>query len=149
MISFLTSPLARWIGAAVIALVVLIGVYAKGRMDEHKVLVAYKAEVTALAKAQEDKVAAIEKRQVQITKKAEVQYAQSLASIRSAYAALRLRGTAGSGQVSTVPDPAKHPDAAAAYYVSVAPDLAERCAETTQQLTDLQDWVGDQQENAQ
>lgn len=145
MISFLSSSLARWVVACVVALGVLIGCYAKGRMDEHKKFVAYKAEVAATAKAQQDKLNALVAQQKQISKKAEVQHEKSLASIRSTYAALRVRSQSGSGAVSAVPDATKQPDAAAAYYVSVAPELAVSCAETTQQLIDLQEWTVDQQ----
>lgn len=146
MISFLASPIIRWVGALLLTLAVLGGCYVKGRLDEHKKLVAYQAEVAAAAKAQQDKLDAMVHNQQQITKKAEANHAKSLASIRSTYAALRLRSQSGSGPMSSVPDPTKQPAEAAAYYVSVAPDLAERCAETTQQLVDLQEWTADQQE---
>lgn len=149
MLSFFFNPVARWIGAALLALVIVIGIYAKGRLDGHKKLVAYQAEVAAAAKAQQEKLDAMVHNQQQITKKAEANHAKSLASLRSTYAALRLRSQSGSGAVSSVPDPAKQPAEAAAYYVSVAPELAEQCAQTTQQLVDLQEWVGDQQEVAQ
>ena len=149
MISFLASPVIRWVGAILLTLAVLGGCYVKGRLDENKKLVAYKAEVAAAAKAQQEKNDALVARQTQITKKAEVNHAKSLASLRSTYAALRLRSQSDSGSVSQVPDPAKQPAEAAAYYVSVAPDLAERCAETTQQLVDLQEWSSDQQETNQ
>lgn len=138
MISFLASPVIRWIGAALFVAAVLGGVYAKGRMD-------HKAKVDTEAKAQQLLNQAETKVRNNITKKAEVNHAKSSAHISSTYAALRLRNASSSGQVSAVPDPATKPDAAAAHYVSIAPDLAERCAQTTQQLTDLQDWVSDQQ----
>lgn len=144
MISFLASPVIRWVGAFLLALAVLGGCYVKGRLDENKKLVAYKAEVAAAAKAQQDKIDSLVVRQGQITKKAEANHAKSRAIISSAYAALRLRSPASGSGVSEVPDPATKPAEAAAYYVSVAPELAEQCAQTTQQLTDLQEWTVDQ-----
>lgn len=143
MISFLSSPLARWIGAALLTLVVLGGMYAKGRSDEKKVFLAYKLQVDAEAKAQQDKIATLVKSQSRITKKAEVDHEKSITSIRSTYSALRLHDTASRCGVSQVPDTATKPAEAAAHYVSVAPELAISCAETTQQLVDLQEWVRD------
>jgi hypothetical protein len=143
MISFLSSSLARWLGAFVLAVVVLGGAYAKGRIDEKKVFLAYKLKVDAEAKAQQDKLAALVKSQSRITKKAEVNHESSINSIRSTYSALRLHDTASRCGVPQVPDPTTKPAEAAAYYVSVAPELAISCAETTQQLVNLQDWARD------
>lgn len=138
MISILATPLARWIGAALLVAAILGGIYAKGRMD-------YKSKVDVEAKAQALLNKAETKVRDNITKKSEVNRAKSATVIASTYAALRMRSPASGSQVSAVPDPATKPDAAAAHYVSIAPDLAERCAQTTQQLADLQEWVSDQQ----
>ena len=103
----------------------------------------YRAATIAAAKAQQERTDLIAKQQTRITKKAEENHAQNVASIRSVYDGLR-RSNGGS-TLSTVPDTTKDPAGATAYYVSVAPDLAVKCAETTQQWVGLRDWVIEQQ----
>lgn len=142
MISFLATPLARWIGAVLLLAAILGGIYAKGRMD-------YKAKVDVEAKAQALLNKAETKVRANITKKSEVNHAKSATVIASTYAALRMRSPASGREVSAIPNSTTNPAEATAYYVSVAPELAEQCAQTTQQLVDLQDWVTDQQEVAQ
>lgn len=138
MISFLATPLARWIGAALLVAAILGGIYAKGRMD-------YKSKVDVEAKAQALLNKAETKVRDNITKKSEVNHAKSATVIASTYAALRMRSPASGSQVSAVPNSTTNPAEATAHYVSIAPELAEQCAQTTQQLVDLQDWVSDQQ----
>ena len=104
----------------------------------------YRTATIAAAKAQQDKTDLITKQQNRITKKAEESYAKDVASIRSVYDGLRKSN--GGGSVSSVPDTTADAAQATAYYVSVAPDLATRCAETTQQVISLQDWIKDQGE---
>lgn len=146
MIGFLSSPLARWIGAGALALAFLFSAYVKGRMDENKKLVEYRAKIVAEAAAQQKALDSLVKHRTQLTQKAEANHAKSVANLRSTYAALRLRSATSGCNVSQAPDPTREPDAAAAYYISVAPELAEWCAQTTQQLTDMQDWLNDQQQ---
>lgn len=146
MISFLASPIIRWVGAILLTLAILGGCYVKGRIDERKLFDAYKAEVKAVAKAQQDKIDTMKKVQSQITKKAEVDHEKSLSNLRGIYSTLRVRQPASSCGVSEVPDPATKPAEATAHYLSVAPELATGCAETTQQLVDLQGWIKDQGE---
>lgn len=146
MIAFLGSPLARWIGAGALALAFLFSAYVKGRMDESKKLVEYRAKIVAEAAAQQKSLNSLVKHRTQLTQKAEVTREKSRANIRSTYSAFRLRVPTSSGPVSAVPDPAVSAYDAATHYVSVAPELAESCAQTTQQLVELQDWVQDQQQ---
>ena len=103
----------------------------------------YRTATIAAAKAQQERTDLIAKHQTRITKKAEENHAQNVASIRSVYDGLR-RSNGGS-TLSTVPDTTKDPSGATAHYVSVAPDLAVKCAETTQQWVGLRDWVIEQQ----
>ena len=102
----------------------------------------YRTATIAAAKAQKDKTDLITKQQNRITKKAEESYAKDVASIRSVYNGLRDNS---SGSVSSVPDTTSNPAGATAHYVSIAPDLAIKCAETTQQWVGLRDWVVEQQ----
>ena len=104
----------------------------------------YRTATIAAAKAQQDKTDLITKQQNRITKKAEESYAKDVASIRSVYDGLR-RSNGGSTMPS-IPDTTSNPAGATAYYVSIAPDLAIKCAETTQQVIGLQDWINEQQQ---
>lgn len=103
----------------------------------------YRTATIAAAKAQQDKTDLITKQQNRITKKAEESYAKDVASIRSVYDGLRKSN--GGGSMPSVPDPTSNPAGATAHYVSVAPDLAIKCAETTQQWVGLRDWIIEQQ----
>jgi len=131
----------------VIAILLAIAVVAGGWMlyiRERNNFADYRSDVAAAVKAQQDKTNLITKQQKQVTKKAEETYAKDVASIRSVYDGLRKSN--GGSAVSNVPDSTKDPLGATTYYVSIAPDLASRCAETTNQVIALQDWVKQQGE---
>jgi len=130
-----------------IAILLAIAVVAGGWMlyiRERNNFADYRSDVAAAVKAQQDKTNLITKQQKQVTKKAEETYAKDVASIRSVYDGLRKSN--GGSAVSNVPDSTKDPLGATTYYVSIAPDLASRCAETTNQVIALQDWVKQQGE---
>lgn len=146
MFGIILSPAIRWAAGILLVLTTIFGIYYKGRLDEREISNRYKAEVKAVAMAQEHRVEQLKIIQSQITKKAEVTREKSTASIRSTYSAFRMRNAASGGPVPKIPDAAADPDGAANYYISVAPELAEQCAQTTQQLIELQDWIQDQSE---
>jgi len=146
MFGFALSPIVRVVVIVLFIASVIAGIYYKGRLDERKLFDAYKAEVKAVAKAQQDKIDTMKKVQSQITKKAEVDHEKSLSNLRGIYSTLRVRQPASSCGMSEVPDTATKPAEATAHYLSVAPELAVGCAETTQQLVDLQGWIKDQGE---
>jgi len=146
MFGFALSPIVRIAIIALFVASVIAGIYYKGRLDERKLFDAYKAEVNAIAKAQQHKIDTMKKIQSQINNKSEADHEKSISNIRGVYSTLRVQHNSGSCGVSKVPDTAKQPAEAAAYYVSVAPELAIGCAETTQQLVDLQGWIKDQGE---
>ncbi len=131
------SQIIRWAVGLMIVAAIVGGIYVKGRLDN-------KAQTASVAKTQAaiNKVETVSRNK--ITQKAEVNHAKSSAANSSIYAALRLRSAAGGSAVPAIPDPTTKPDETTAYYISVAPELAEQCAKTTQQLTDLQEWVDDQ-----
>lgn len=120
--------------------------YYKGHAATQEKFDAYKNEVAILAKAQQDKNEYKKKIQSQINNKSEADHEKSISNIRGVYSTIRVQHNSGSCGVSKVPDTAKQPAEAASYYVSVAPELAIGCAETTQQLVDLQDWIKQQGE---
>ena len=140
---FMAIPMLYRVAAVIIALAVVAGGWML-YLRERNNFAEYKADVAAAVKAQQDKVNLITKQQNRITKKAEESYAKDVASIRSVYDGLRKSN--GVGSVSSVPDTTSNPAGATAHYVSIAPDLAIKCAETTQQLVDLQDWIKQQGE---
>ena len=137
---FMALPLLYRVGAVLIAFAVVAGGWML-YFHERNSFADYKTNVAAAVKAQQDKVNLITKQQDRITKQAGVIHEANINTIRSTYQ--RLRDNSG-GSVSTIPDASSNPAQASSYYVSVAPDLAARCAETTQQLVSLQEWVIEQ-----
>ena len=126
------STLLIKIGAALALCAVM---YFMGWNHEHKRLVAYQAEVAAVGKAQEVINAAKAKEHETISTSIANQYEARLSAVHSYYAD-RVQLNTSSGSVSTVSKPTACP-------ASPAPDagLVRRCAETTLQLTELQNWV--------
>ena len=128
-------PSALWmkIGAALALCAVM---YFMGWNHEHKKLVAYQAEVAAVGKAQEIVNQAKAKEHETISTSIANQYEARLSAVHSYYAERVLDTSAGGGRVPTVSKPTACP-------ASPAPDagLVRRCAETTLQLTELQNWV--------
>lgn len=104
----------------------------------------YRTATIAAAKAQQDKTDLITLQQKRITKKAEANYAKDVASISSIYDGLRKSN--GGSALSNVPDSTTDPARATAYYVSVAPDLAEKCAITTQKWLSIVEWADEQEQ---
>jgi hypothetical protein len=100
--------------------------------------VEYKKSVEIAAQAQEEKVKSIRTQQELITKGIQNEYDAKLALLRQYYAnGVRQPNSSG---VSTNSGISPKPfDASAAYSV-----LVGQCAETTQQLVSLQEWLNEQ-----
>ena len=132
---FALFPSALWmkIGAA---LALCAAMYFMGWNHEHKKLVAYQAEVAAVGKAQEVINQAKAKEHETITTSIANQYEARLSAVHSYYAERVLDPRPSSGSVPAVSKPAACPNATTADTVS-----ARQCAETTLQLTELQNWV--------
>ena len=109
--------------------------YFMGYSHEHKKFVAFQAEIAALGKAQETINAAKVKEHETISTAITNQYEARLSAVHSYYAD-RVQLNTSSGSVSTVSKPATCPNAATADTIP-----AGQCAETTLQLTELQNWV--------
>ena len=138
----LDSIVLRIAGIA-IAVAALFGYgYYKGYSGEKERFDAYKVKVIAAAKAQEEETQRVMKEQERITKRTEAKYEKDISTLRAVYN--RLRGSTSGSAMSTIPDPATDPAQATAYYLDVAPELANQCGETTQQLINLQEWVKEQ-----
>ena len=126
-------PSALWMKiGAVLALCAVM--YFLGWNHEHKKFVAYKADVAALGKAQEQLNAALTEKHELISTSIKGEYEDRLAAVHNYYAD-RVRDTSSS-PMPTVSKPAKCPVAATTDTV-----FARQCAETTLMLTELQKWV--------
>ena len=138
----LDTVVLRLIGIIVAVIATFSFGYYKGYSGQKEKFDAYKVEVASAAKAQEEATKRAIQAQEQITKRTEIKYEKDISTLRAVYD--RMRRTAGSSALPNSPDPATDPAQATAYYLDVAPELAVQCAETTQQLTNLQDWVNEQ-----
>lgn len=137
MPGFLLTPLARWIGAGLLVLVLLGGVYAKGRHDVQVKFNAYKAEVKDLADAQEEKTRQIEAKNKRLNEETANAYKTQLTYLRSYYG-MRNKGA---GILPPVPNSATGADGYSPDNLPAPAILASQCAETTLNLLVLQNWV--------
>ena len=103
---------------------------------EHRNLVAYKAEVEAVAKIQQAKNESIVKQQTLVNKGIENEYQAKLSALKSYYGGLR---RPSSGSMSAIPQSTLGID-------GKATNLELACAYTTQQLVSLQAWIQQQLE---
>ena len=101
---------------------------------EHRNLVAYKAEVETVAKAQQAKNEAVIKQQALVNKGIENEYQAKLSALKSYYGGLR---QPSSSSMSAIPQSTIGID-------GKATNLELACAYTTQQLVSLQAWVQQQ-----
>lgn len=113
--------------------------YYKGYKAENARFVDFKNEIAAKAQAQKEVVAQIEQKQKIITEGIENEYKAKLTAIELRYR--RLYNGSGKPEVSGIPEAAR-----AAYEASQ--DFVLDCANTTQQLVSLQQWIS-QQKTAQ
>lgn len=126
------SPIMLKIGAAAAACALM---YFLGYSHEHERFVAYKADVAALGKAQEQLNAALTEKHELISTSIKDEYEASLSAVHNYYAD-RVQPVASSGSLPTISKPAKCPITTTTDTVS-----ARQCAETTLMLTELQKWV--------
>lgn len=126
-------PISTWIMIALS--VVALGGIGYGKYESAK-YDSYKAEVEAIAKAQEVHIEALKKQQTLATQGIEKEYNAKLALIRQYYA----NGVqSGSGKMPGLSTTSSITDAAAIYNV-----LASQCSEVTLQLLELQNWINAQ-----
>ncbi len=116
--------------------------YQKGKIDQ-SAMDQYRAQVS-LAQAQfEKKYIELKDKQLQITQNSEKKHEANISSVRSYYSKLlQQRSTSSGGEVPSIPS---SPGSIDEIPTDALP-LAGQCAETTQQLIDLQDWVSNQEE---
>ena len=170
--NFLTTLIGgpyKWAIAGAAILVVVLGIYAKGHHDgsvsvQNKWDIEKAQQAIELAKHNAE-VADIVLQSAKISDEASIAYDQKIENIRKYYESNshstvkqstgRVCNSASnrSGDLSTVPNTAVAADEEAANDGYVAPGikietLPERCAETTQQLLELQGWVLSQKRNS-
>ena len=120
-----------------LAVFVVCGVFYSGFHLGNARYLAYKSEVEATAKTQEEKVKSIEAQHALVTKGISDEYEAKLAAVHNYYSGVQFNSSSRSVPgISAAP---KGTDAETAY-----PILAGQCAETTAQLTSLQDWLNEQ-----
>ena len=99
----------------------------------------FKKEVEITARTQEAKIESIKKQQDLVTKGIENEYEAKIAAIRNYYKSTSVWNNPSSGKVSGLSPAPSATDVIASYNT-----LAASCAETTQQLISLQDWIREQ-----
>ena len=99
----------------------------------------YKKSVEIIAKTQEAKVESIQKQHELVTKGIANEYEAKLAALRNYYKSTSVWNNPSSSKVSGISTAPTVADVATAYNL-----LAGSCAETTQQVVSLQDWINAQ-----
>jgi hypothetical protein len=139
---FLTLLAGRWrlileVAGIVIALIVIsvVMIQRNHARNQRDALQVFKTEAEALGRLAQAKAKATEKTQKEITADVAKGYEARIAAIRKHYGGLR-QPDSGGGGVRSFPEAAAVANAAAA-----DPVFAGICAETTQQLIDLQSWI--------
>lgn len=139
--SILGIPVIYKVAAALLSLLLLFSYgYYQGYSGQREKFMAYKADVTALAKAQELKAKEIVEESLKINKEAEDAYKRDLIALRAEYDRLRL----GAASPSPVPPVPQSPEGTNGDPKDRLPSLPSDCAETTLQLTYLQEWIREQ-----
>jgi hypothetical protein len=120
-----------------IAIFLLLGAFATGWGLRNRDFNDYKREVSNAAKAQEAHVESIKKQQALVTKGIENEYNAKLTLLRQYYAnGVRQPNSSG---MPTISNATTGLDAITAYNL-----LVGQCAETTQQIVSLQEWLNAQ-----
>lgn len=126
-------------GIAAIASSFIFGLW-KGYSYEHEKFMAFKAQTEQIAKEQQVRVDSIVKQNEIVNEGIKNEYEAKMAAVRNYYAQW-VRDNAGSGKLSPIPGAPQGVDAATANAI-----LVGQCAETTVQLSSLQEWVRLQKE---
>lgn len=113
-----------------------IGVY-KGYSHEHEKFMAYKSEVRVIAEQQIEKNKSLVKQNELVNKGIQNEYEARISAIRNYYSS-GVRNSS-SGSMPSIPNAPLGIDGKTADFVFIG-----QCAETTQQLTSLQNWINEQ-----
>ena len=121
-------------GLAAIASSFIFGLW-KGYSYEHEKFMDFKAKTELIAKEQQAKIDSIVKQNQVVNEGIKNEYESKMAAVRNYYAQW-VRDNAGSGKLPSIPGTPQGVDAATANAI-----LAGQCAETTAQLSSLQEWI--------
>ena len=135
--NFLLNLLGGLGGQVYIYLALVFGGFSAGFYVEHLRFDAYQVRVEAAGKEAQAKTESIQKQQELVNKGIQNEYEGKLAAVKSFYS--RMQFNPSSGSMSGISPAPKGTNAETAY-----PILAGQCAETTVQLTSLQDWINAQ-----
>ena len=114
-------------------------VFGSGYWMGYSRYIEYKKSVEIIAKTQEAKVESIQKQHELVTKGIANEYEAKLAALRNYYKSTSVWNNPSSSKVSGISTAPTVADVATAYNL-----LAGQCAETTQQVVSLQDWINAQ-----
>lgn len=119
------------------------GWYEKGLRSEKDILELRKEIAESSARFEQSKSLLLE-RQAEITRKSDESHSQAIDTLRKYYdSLLRQRSTKERRSMSSIPSAPQSIDA----IPTDALPLANQCAETTQQLEDLQRWIRSQSQS--
>ena len=122
-----------------VASLLLLGIFYAGWHLRDNDFVAFKKETESIAKAQEVHVESIKKQNALVTKGIQDEYEAKLTALRNYYKSTSVWNNPSSSKVSGISTAPTVADVATAYNL-----LAGSCAETTQQVVSLQDWINAQ-----
>ena len=128
-------PIFTYVKIGLVALV-LCGFWYSGYHFEHIRFVKFQDDVRQAAEKQEAENESIKKQQEIANRSITNEYETKLSAVRSYYGGLH---NSSSSKLPSLSNPASGTDESPAYY-----RLAESCAETTAQLTSLQEWLATQ-----
>jgi hypothetical protein len=122
-----------------IAAFLLLSAFATGWGLRNRDFNEYKQEVSNAAKAQEEKVKSIRSQQELVNKGIENEYEAKIAALRNYYKSTSVWNNGSSSKVPGISAAPSATDVITAYN-----QLIGSCAETTQQLVSLQEWLNEQ-----
>lgn len=138
--SFLTNYWKPLAGIALILVIFLFGYY-QGYSNQKRQFDAFKAQIEANAKIQEQKNKALVKQQEKVTENLTKDYEDAIKKLNTHYATNRVLNSASSGRVSKVSKASSSVNGEASNNVS---DTIRDCALDVTQLLYLQKWIEEQ-----
>ena len=143
---WVTPTILKYCAAGLVAIVLTVGIYMKGRHDVQIKFDQYKAEVAAAAKLQADDTAKKDAKNQKLIEDTKNAYNTSVANLRAYYS---LRLNKGGGAVSGLPATTNGVNDYSPDNLPSATVLASQCAETTLNLISLQNFVRGAANNAE
>ena len=143
---WMTPTILRYAGTIIGVVLLVFGIYAKGRHDVQVKFDAYKAQVAAAAAEQAKESAKVDAKNAKLFKDTQDAYNTQLANLRAYY---QLRVGKGGGSLPQVPVTTGGVNDYSPDNLPAASVLAGQCAETTLNLIALQNFVRGAMNNAE